>query len=60
MDTRPGGYEGKQKGKGNPKHQKGIKMDELILFLLAIAWIVSEVVSMELHRKDEKEENKND
>ena len=35
-------------------------MNEFILFLLTIGWIVSEVISIELHRKDEKEENEND
>ncbi len=35
-------------------------MNEIILFLLVIAWLIAEVVSVELHIKENKEENKND
>lgn len=35
-------------------------MDELILFLLVIVWLIAEVISAELHIKENKEEHKND
>lgn len=35
-------------------------MKEFILFLLIMAWLIAEVVSAELHIKEEKEGKKND